>query len=176
MERALPATHARPSFDDVFKEHAPHVWRALRRLGVREADVADVAQEVFVVVHRKLRHFEGRSSLSTWIYGICIRRASQYRRKAWVRREVQTADPILPPLEAPQDRADEERHARVLLGRLLDTLDDDKREVFVLFEIERLPMNEIADILGVPVKTAYSRLYAARNAMKQALTTLEADR
>ena len=62
----------------IFREYAPFVWRGLRRLGVPECDVEDVCQEVFVVVHRKLGDFEGRSSLRTWIYGICARTASAF--------------------------------------------------------------------------------------------------
>ena len=65
----------------IFREHAPYVWRVLRRMGVREADVEDVTQEVFVVVHRRLPEFEGRSAMRTWIYGICLRVASDHRRR-----------------------------------------------------------------------------------------------
>ena len=65
-----------PDLAEIFRQYAPFAWRALRRLGVPDADVEDVCQEVFVVVHRKLGDFEGRSSLKTWIYGICPRTAS----------------------------------------------------------------------------------------------------
>src|SRR5207302_10408961 len=88
---SVQVAHARepvPSLSEVFRQYAPFVWRALRRLGVPESDVEDVCQEVFVVVHRKLGDFEGRSSLRTWIYGICTRTASDYRRSGRVRREI----------------------------------------------------------------------------------------
>lgn len=62
-----------PTFTQVYQSHAPMAWRSLRRLGVPDAEVADAAQEVFVVVHRKLDGFEGRSSLTTWLTGICLR-------------------------------------------------------------------------------------------------------
>src|SRR4051812_1143348 len=81
---------------EVFREHAPFVWRALRRLGVREADVEDACQEVFVVVHRRLADFEGRSSVRTWVYGICVRVASDWRKRAHVRREIVTDDVSIP--------------------------------------------------------------------------------
>lgn len=168
------ATEARrplPGLDlaDVFRDHAPFVWRALRRLGVREADVEDVCQEVFVVVHRKLGDFEGRSSLRTWIYGICARTASDYRRSARVRREVVTDAPPDTATDARQHEVLAMRQARVKLDRILDRLDDDKRAVFVLYEIEELTMNEVAEALGCPLQTAYSRLHAARKIVEAAV-------
>lgn len=157
-----------PAFADVFREHAPFVWRVLRRLGVREAEVEDVCQEVFVVVHRKLPEFEGRSALRTWIYGICVRTASDYRRRAHVRREHPTDRPPERAGSAPQMREIERRQAKAMLDEALDRLDADKRAVFVLFEIEQLEMSEIAEAVGCPLKTAYSRLYAARKHVQEA--------
>jgi RNA polymerase sigma-70 factor (ECF subfamily) len=146
----------------LFRAHAPYVWRALRRLGVREADIEDVCQEVFVVVDRRKGDFEGRSSAKTWVYGIALRTASDYRKRASHRRETLTSEP---PEERSTDdphEALEARQARAILDRLLDELDDDKRAVFVLYEIEELPMNEVADAVGCPLQTAYSRLHVAR--------------
>lgn len=151
-----------PSFAEVFRQYAPFVWRVLRQLGVRESEVEDLCQEVFVVVHRKLPGFEGRSSLRTWLYGICIRTASDHRRRAHVRREHPTDRPPERAGSAPQQREIERRQARALLAEALDALDHDKRSVFVLFEIEQLDMAEVAAAVGCPLKTAYSRLYAAR--------------
>jgi RNA polymerase sigma-70 factor, ECF subfamily len=151
-----------PALADVFREHAPFAWRALRRLGVPEADVDDVCQDVFLVVHRKLADFEGRSSLRTWIYGICARTASDYRRSGRVRREIVTGSPPEAAADAAQHDAVALRQAREALDRILDTLDDDKRAVFVLYEIEELTMGEVAEALGCPLQTAYSRLHAAR--------------
>lgn len=152
-----------PTLAEIFREYAPFVWRGLRRLGVPESDVEDVCQEVFVVVHRKLADFEGRSSLKTWIYGICARTASDYRRSGRVRREVVTDTPPENVTEGgAQDDAVALRQARATLDRILDQLDDDKRSVFVLYEIEELTMAEVAEALGCPLQTAYSRLHAAR--------------
>ena len=71
-----------PTFKEVYEEQFRFVWRSLRRLGVRESDVADAAQDVFLVVHRRLDEFEGRSKVSTWLYGICYRVARDRRRLA----------------------------------------------------------------------------------------------
>jgi RNA polymerase sigma-70 factor, ECF subfamily len=152
----------------VFDEHAPFVWRTLRHLGIREADLPDVCQDVFITVHRKIEGFEGRSSMRTWLYGICLRTASDHRRRAYVRREYPAAEPPPSSVE-PTQHADYERtEARRLLAELLDELDEDKRAVFVLYEIEELCMKEVADIIGCPLQTAYSRLHAARKVVIEA--------
>jgi RNA polymerase sigma-70 factor (ECF subfamily) len=156
-------------FAEVFREHAPYVWRVLRRLGVREADAEDLCQEVFVVVHRKLPEFEGRSSVRTWIYGIAARVASDHRRRAHVRREHATGDVPEERRSAPQLRELELGQARAMLDAALAELDDDKRAVFVLYEIEELEMKDVAEALGCPLQTAYSRLHAARKRVEESV-------
>ena len=163
-----------PPLAEIFREYAPFVWRGLRRLGVPESDVEDVCQEVFVVVHRKLGDFEGRSSLRTWIYGICARTASDYRRSGRVRREVVTDAPPDAPHEGGQHDAVALRQARATLDRILDELDDDKRAVFVLYEIEELTMAEVAEALACPLQTAYSRLHAARKVVEAGVARAQA--
>ena len=153
-------------FAEVYEANAAFVWRTVRRLGVRPADVDDVCQEVFMVVLRKLPEFEARSSLRTWIYSIAIRCASTHRRRAHVVREELTD--AVEPIEHTQHDG---RATRAQLDRLLDLLDQDKREVFVLYELEELTMNEISSIVGCPLQTAYSRLHAARRIMLNATST-----
>jgi RNA polymerase sigma-70 factor, ECF subfamily len=138
------------------------VWRTLRRLGVREADVDDVCQEVFVVVNRKLAEFEPRASLKSWLYGICVRAAAAHRRKAPVRREIPTESPAEGATERGPDASLESQQGLAMLDRALDALDTDKREVFVLYEVEEMAMSEVASILACPLQTAYSRHAAAR--------------
>lgn len=153
---------ARLTVREVFDEHAGYVWRTFRHLGIPDADVEDLCQEVFVVVHRKLGEFEGRSSLKTWLYGICVRVASDFRRRAHVRNERAQADPAEHLAAAGELRPDASAEARASLEALLSELDDDKRTVLVLYEIEGLTMKEIAEVVGCPLQTAYSRLHAAR--------------
>ncbi len=165
---AAPSTQARDP-TALVREHGPFVFRALRRLGVPERDVDDQCQEVFLVVLRRLADFEGRSSLRTWIYGICVRVAAAYRRRAQ-HREIARGDEV--PEGATERGQDEElaaRQARAMLDRALDELDDDKRAVFVLFEIEELPMADVAEAVGCPLQTAYSRLHAARERVSAAV-------
>lgn len=166
---SMPAAQPIPRFAEIFREHAPYVWRVMRRLGVREADAEDLCQEVFVVVHRRLPEFEGRSSLRTWIYGIAIRVASDHRRRAHVRRERPTEELPEERRSAPQMKELEREQARALLDAALSELDDDKRAVFVLYEIEGLEMKEVAEAVGCPLQTAYSRLHAARKRVTEAV-------
>ena len=158
----------RPVFPDLYDDHIDLVWRALRRLGVADASLEDAAQEVFVVAHRKLDTFEGRSSVSTWLYGISVMVARNFRRTA--RRHA----------EAPLEPRDEESHASVpdevseagqasrIVERLLESLSEEKREVFVLAELEELSGPEIAATLGLNINTVYARLRAARQAFDEA--------
>ena len=163
------AVIALPQFAEVYRAHATFVWRVLRRLGVRAADVEDVCQEVFLVVHRKLPGFEQRSSVRTWLYGIAVRCASDHRRRAHVQRETPTASVVEPPVEAAQPGLVADREARAVLDEILDELDLAKRVVFVLYELEELPMIEVAAVVGCPLQTAYSRLHAARVAVEAAV-------
>jgi len=158
---------------DVFHDHAPFAWRVLRRLGVAEADVDDVCQDVFMTVHRKLAEFEERSSVRTWVYGICVRVAADHRKRTRRRREVAAAEVREPAIDAPQERSAALREACELLDCILDGIDDKKREVFVLYEIEELSMAEVALAVGCPLQTAYSRLHAARREVESMAQRLE---
>jgi RNA polymerase sigma-70 factor (ECF subfamily) len=152
-----PATVA-----ELFATHASFVWSLLRRLGVPESDAEEVCQEVFVIAHRKLPEYEPRGAHRTWLYGIAVRAASDYRRSARVRREEVMAAPPEPTVVATQDRTVEQREKLEWLDALLDDLDQDKRAVFVLYEIEELSMAAVAAVVGCPLQTAYFRLHAAR--------------
>jgi RNA polymerase sigma-70 factor (ECF subfamily) len=152
----------------VFHEHAAYVFRVLRYFGVREADLPDVCQEVFVTVHRKIDGFEGRSSIRTWLYRICQRAASDHRRRAYVRREVATDFTAQEPDEVIASQAGQ-IEARSTLLRALSALDEDKRDVFVLYEIEGMTMREVCKVVDCPLQTAYSRLHAARDIVERTL-------
>ena len=157
------------SFPEVYTEQAAFVWRSVRRLGVRDADVADVCQEIFLVAHRKLESFDGTASVRTWLFGIALRVCADYRKRAHVRREQPTD--ALPDfaIEASQAEELDQRKARAVLDRLLDDLDEGQRAVFVLYELERMPMSEVALALGCPVQTGYTRLHAARQRIEAAI-------
>ena len=161
-------------FAAIFAEHAPYVLRVMRHLGVPPADLQDQSQEVFVAVFRGLSGFGGRSTLQTWIYGICLRVASNHRRRAHVRRERPCSEPPEQSLPPAQHESFERRESQAALQHLLDTLDPEKREVFVLYELEELSMKEVAEVCGCPLQTAYSRLHAARRRLLEKYREQEA--
>jgi RNA polymerase sigma-70 factor, ECF subfamily len=160
---ALTAT-----FPEIFQQHSQFLWRTLINLGVPRCDAQDVCQEVMLTVHRRLPDFDGRS-LRGWLYGICLRFASDYRRSARVRREVTTdAPPERPASPEPSEQLDRLRSLRRTLDAL-DALDDAKRDAFVLYEVEELTLAEVAEALQVPLQTAYSRIKSARDALREVL-------
>lgn len=157
----------RLDFGEVFREHGPFVLRTVRRMGVPPSDVEDVAQNVFLVVHRHLASYEGRGSVKAWLFAIVRRAVADHRRSKRRRPEIPTLDPPVGSVD-PQSEADLDRaRERALLDRALDALDDDKREVFVLYELEQMAMADVAAAVGCPLQTAYSRLYAGRERVKE---------
>jgi RNA polymerase sigma-70 factor (ECF subfamily) len=158
------------SFREVHERHADFVWRSLQRLGVRAMDLEDQMQEVFIVAHRRLASFDGSSELTTWLFGICLRVAVAHRRRAHVRRETTTHDgePPEPGESSDPEQSALEREARDELEALLSGLDLEKRAVFVMFEIEGFTAPEIANVMGTPVGTVYSRLATARGEVEKA--------
>jgi RNA polymerase sigma-70 factor (ECF subfamily) len=152
----------------LFAEHARYVCRVLKRMGVAERDVDDVCQDVFLTIHRKLAGFEARSSSKTWIYGICLRLAANYRRSGRHRHE-QPSAALTERASAPGDDAT----ALNDIDRVLAILTERKREVFVLYEFGELTMLEVAVVVGSPLKTCFSRLHAARRELRAALTRVE---
>jgi RNA polymerase sigma-70 factor (ECF subfamily) len=157
-----------PPFAQVYAEHAAFVWRSLRRLGVRERDVEDACQEAFLVVHKKLESFRG-TALRAWLFAIAMRVAADWRKRAHVRKEVVADEPPEPAAPETQTGAIDRARARQLLETILASLDEDKRAVFVAFELEGMPMAEVASALGCPVQTAYTRLHAARDHVTSAI-------
>ncbi len=169
------------TFEGVYDDNVDFVWRVIARLGVPAPSVPDVAQEVFVVVHKKLAEFQGLSSIRTWLFQIARLAVQDYRRT--VRRKepprseegpvLVDADRLPSDGSSPEAAAAKSQAAR-LLHVILSDMDDQKREVFVLAELEQLPVPEIAEAIGVNVNTAYSRLRLAREAFNQAIARHQA--
>jgi RNA polymerase sigma-70 factor (ECF subfamily) len=162
------AVELRPTFAQVYEAHFSFAWRSALRLGTPEANVDDVVQEIFVVAHRRLAEFEGRSSVKTWLFGIVSNVVRAHRRVLRAKHphslnaDLRTdADAVVDTADGPHERAAKLEAAR-LVDRLLDALDDDKREVFVLAELEQMSAPEIASALAIPLNTVYSRLRLAR--------------
>lgn len=161
-----------PSVAEIFREHGAFVWRLLQRLGVPSADVDDLTQEVFLTVHRSLSSYEEQGRLKGWLYRICVRTANQHREKFPRSRNVEI-DPSLQSADVTPEEAAQQSEARATLERLLALLDEDRRAVFVLYEVEELPMADVAKAVGCPVQTAYSRLHSARSILADAMRRRE---
>jgi RNA polymerase sigma-70 factor (ECF subfamily) len=174
-------SYAPLEFGAVYDACFAFVWRSVRRLGVADAAVDDVVQEIFLVVHRRLSDFEARSSLKTWIFGIALRVVRDHRRTqkrkrldAAARADGTDLDGIADTKEASPHEAAARSQALRLLHDLLEELEDDKREVFVLAELEQMSAPQIADAIGQNVNTVYSRLRAARIAFEQGVLRMRA--
>jgi RNA polymerase sigma-70 factor, ECF subfamily len=159
------ATEASASAVDVtalYDAHVAFVWRNLRRLGVAPSSLDDATQDVFLVVHRRIAGAPVADPRS-WLFGILRRVAADHRRR--VRRKPADSIDAVPEPRASTpgpDHAAARAEAARLVHDILDRLGDDKREVFVLAELEQMTAPEIAEAIGIPVNTVYSRLRAAR--------------
>jgi RNA polymerase sigma-70 factor (ECF subfamily) len=183
--RELPSAAAvvvRPRFEDVYSEHFAFVWRSVRRLGIDMSAVDDVVQDVFLVVHRRIGDFEARSSMKTWLFGIALRVVRDHRRTlkrkpaqlggvAAVETDVDGVHDANAP--GPHEHVTEREAARTL-NALLDELDDEKRAVLVLAELEQMTVPEIAEAVEANVNTVYSRLRAARRELDAAVARYRA--
>ena len=160
------------AFDLLYSENFDFVWRSLRRMGIHDAMLDDGVQEVFVVAHRKLDAFEGRSSARTWLFGIARRVASDFRRG---HRRKGPHEPLPDTLHDagldPHAEA-ERREAARLLARCLEAIQPERREVFTLMELEGMTAPEVAEATGAPLNTVYSRLRLARAEFERAVAHL----
>ena len=164
-----PAHAASLTFDDVYAQHAAFVWRILRTFGVGDAQIEDAVQDVFVVVHRRLAEWEGRAAITTWLFAIARRVASAYRRKHGAHPTEELVDEHAAAADTFADMSRAQAAATVLA--ILQTLDEDKRTVFALVELEQLTVPEVARMLDINLNTAYSRLRLARHAFELAVRT-----
>jgi RNA polymerase sigma-70 factor (ECF subfamily) len=153
------------SFEEVYDAHVEFVWRTGLRLGIPREHVDDLVQDVFLIVHRQLHTFEGRSTLRTWLFGIVARVARRRRGALGAQARVTDVaidiETILDPREGPFEAARRAEAARAV-DRILDAVDDEKRFVFVAIELEHMSPADAAQALGIPVNTVYSRLRHAR--------------
>jgi len=148
--------------DQFVRDHYPAVLRLATRLSGQKEDGEDIAQQTFMVARRKIGSFRGNSSLRTWIHRIAINETRQWRRRtvpvANLNRDVES-----------QDSGIEEFESGHILSAAMANLPEKQREAFVLFEVEQLPMNEVAQVLGVPSGTAKARVFYARQNLRRQL-------
>lgn len=165
-----------PDFTAVYRAHFSYVIRALRRLGIREADLPDLAHDVFVVVHRKLPTFDPSRPMKPWLFGIAFRTALDKKRRHASFKESLSDDAGERAASTSTPAADDlvaarEAHDVVMKG--LDALNDDQRSVFVMHELEGMSMPEIASVIDAPLNTLYSRLRLARETFTSSVRALQ---
>lgn len=167
--RLAESARARPTFEQVYAERFHDVLRWLRALGGLDADLDDLAQEVFVIVERKLPDFDGQN-LGAWLYKIAKNHVGDYRRRAWMRRIFWSSRPLIEPDDVPLHfqtlptplEALQHREVVHFVTRTLNKMPLAQRSAFVLFEIEGFSGEEIAELEGVPVATVWTRVHYAR--------------
>ena len=160
-----PAT---PSFREIFDRELVFVYNALRRLGIRTADLPDVTQEVFTTVSAVLGDYDPTRPLRPWLFGIAYRVGLRYLDVAHRRREVPSEIPEAPDSAPGADAVVERNEARDLARYALSKVEPSRRAVLILAHFDGLSVPEIASALDIPVNTAYSRLHRARQEFSEA--------
>jgi RNA polymerase sigma-70 factor, ECF subfamily len=166
-------TRALPTIEEIYRAEFGFIWRSARALGVDDGAIDDVVQEIFMVAHRRLSEFEQRSSMRTWLSGILLNAVRRHRRTQRrkspheLSREAPTDVDSLPTEARSPHDVTLAHEATRLLERILGDLDEKKREILVLAELEELSAPEIGEILGLSVNTVYSRLRLAREDFEQ---------
>lgn len=167
-----------PSFEDVVVEHTAFIHRTVTQLGVPSRDLEDVAQAVREGIARGLPAFDpslsstcAETALRGWIFGICERQARSYRRQQKKRPEVLSMVEALDARPDARPGAEQrilarERHA--LLARLLAWVKPDRRAVLVAYDVDEMPMAEVAAVFGIPVNTAWNRRRLALEELRAA--------
>jgi RNA polymerase sigma-70 factor, ECF subfamily len=151
-----------PDLHSIYRSEFPYVWKTLRRLGAPPRDLEDLTHDVFVVVHRHLGDYDSARPLRPWLFGIAVRVVSDFRRLGRNAREIPGEQvEAIDAAPSPHERL-EATEARALFMKALDTLDLERRAVFVMHELDEVPVPEIATTLSIPLNTAYSRLRLAR--------------
>jgi RNA polymerase sigma-70 factor (ECF subfamily) len=144
-----------------------------RYLGVSASEMDDVVQEVFITIHGRMCTLQRRESLRSWIYSIIRRIVSTHhrtKRTSLIMTGIVRMEPdmLQPEWATPQRLAEQSEQAQ-LLWSLLDELDDPKREIVILADLEEMTAPEIAAAIDIPLNTVYSRLRTARQELEQAL-------
>lgn len=157
-----PQPRLNEPFRAFFRENLDYVVKSLRRLGVREEDCEDIAHELFLAVHRRFDELDSTRPVRPYLFGYARRFASTYRQSARIRREATTDTPDAADLRPNAEQELLARDDQRLVHAALDRLDDERREVFVMYELDARMMEDIALELNVPLSTVVSRLRGAR--------------
>jgi RNA polymerase sigma-70 factor (ECF subfamily) len=151
------------------RKYYPVAAAFLRKLGVRERDLEDATQDVFLQMFKYLPRFRRQAELSTWLYRLCITQARHTRRRARVTEALLSLLSIMPSASMLSEPAFSENLAKQRIAEALASLPEGERSVFVLYEMEGLPGKQIAEIVKCPEATVWRRLHYARRTFREAL-------
>ncbi len=160
-------------FEAVFEAELGYVWTSLRRLGVQPRDLEDVAHEVFLKAYGSFSSYDPNRPIRPWLFAFAFRFASDYRRLARHGTELYGDDEPAPGDQLDAEHALVQRQRELLVTRALESVDIDRRAVFVLHELDEQPMPVVAQLLGIPLNTGYSQLRTAREEFTTALRRLD---
>jgi RNA polymerase sigma-70 factor (ECF subfamily) len=153
-----------------FQREFDYVHRTLRRLGTAESEIDDLAQEVFIALHRSWTALDLERPLRPYLFGIAFRIAASHHRKR--RREVPFGIVEVGDTSSAPDEAFETKQARALVLAALEHVPLRRRAVLVMHDIDNIPVEEVASVLGIPRFTVYSRLRKARRELESAVRRL----
>jgi len=174
-----PAASAPPlevmpvALEQLYGSELPSVFGFLHRLGARGHDLEDLAHDVFVTAVRRWSTYDPGKPVRPWLMGIAFRVMSDFRRRKSVQREQPTEDLELTDESPGAEQKVQQREARELVDEALESLSDDRRAVFVMFELEGVGAAEISEALGTPVATTYSRLRIGREEFTSAVQRIQ---
>lgn len=165
------------ALDQLFRRHRDAAYGiAFRLVGSRE-DALDVVQESFIHVMRGIQAFRGQSSFRTWLYRIVTHAALDYRRwRSHRRAESLDAETALEPAatgpgqQTPQEEA-AERDLRKAIDKALVNISEKNRAALVLYALEGMSYKEVADVLGISIGTVMSRIFNARQRLRELLAS-----
>lgn len=156
-------------FEAMFREYFSYVVHSLRLLGVQERDLDDVAQDVFVTVHRRYADYDPNRPVKAWLFSFAARFASNYRRLVRHRLESDVdADTVLDAVADTRGKEESYRQSQLsFLQHALSSMVEEQRVVLIMHDIHGLTAPEIAEALSLPLNTVYSRVRRARKALKK---------
>jgi len=155
---------------EAYQREIDYVFRTLRRLGVSSSEVDDLAQEVFLALRQSWREYDPTRPLRPYLFGISFRIASNHQRRR--RREVVLAVVEPEELSPSPDQALQAKQTRAVVLAALEKLPLPRRAVLVMYDLDDVPMDQVAATLGIPLFTAYSRLRKARRELEAVLRRL----
>ena len=151
----------------LYDRHFPDVERLVSSLGIVDAEADDICQEIFVIIYKNLARFRGEARLSTWIYRLATREAIRFARRRRLVRGLTELFARDKREAAPADWSESEAGRRHYLRQLLDRLPPERRLALVLYEIEGVPVSEIARISDCAENTVWTRLHRARTELEK---------